>query len=100
MYYDKAGRMTYRILMLSSIALAAPWNGADKNLARLIAQSDSNNEFRETTRFFLPGSPHSRRRSCTCRRESEQSISVDCAPAPWLARCVSETVRAYTSIYR
>ncbi len=37
--------MTYRILMLSSIALAAPWNGADKNLARLLVQSDSNNQF-------------------------------------------------------
>src|SRR6266498_3916689 len=58
MYYDKAGRMTYRILMLSSIALAAPWNGADKNLARLIAQSDSNNQFIVQTGIDEAWLPH------------------------------------------
>ncbi len=50
--------MTYRILMLSSIALAAPWNGADKNLARLIAQSDSNNQFIVQTGIDEAWLPH------------------------------------------
>jgi glycosyltransferase involved in cell wall biosynthesis len=37
--------MTRRILMLSSVPLAAPWNGADKNMARLLAHADPSNHF-------------------------------------------------------
>ncbi|SRR6266498_3130160 len=37
--------MGSRILLMSSIPFAAPWNGADKNLGRLIAQTDSENEY-------------------------------------------------------
>jgi glycosyltransferase involved in cell wall biosynthesis len=35
--------MHKRILMMSSIPFAAPWNGADKNFGRLIAHTDSQN---------------------------------------------------------
>lgn len=37
--------MTHRILMLSSVPLATPWNGADKNMARLLVQADPHNQF-------------------------------------------------------
>lgn len=37
--------MGSRILLMSSIPFAAPWNGADKNLGRLIAQTDTENEY-------------------------------------------------------
>jgi len=37
--------MHYRILMMSSLPLSAPWNGADKNFGRLIAQTDIENEY-------------------------------------------------------
>ncbi len=35
----------HRILMASSVPLAAPWNGADKNLARLLVEFDSANRY-------------------------------------------------------
>lgn len=34
-----------RILVASSVPLAAPWNGADKNLARLLVLRDTRNQF-------------------------------------------------------
>jgi glycosyltransferase involved in cell wall biosynthesis len=34
-----------RILMFGSLPLAAPWNGADKNLARLLVLDDRDNQF-------------------------------------------------------
>ena len=37
--------MGSRILLMSSIPFAAPWNGADKNLGRLIAETDTENEY-------------------------------------------------------
>ena len=37
--------MPYRILMLSSVPLSAPWNGGDKNLARLVVESDLVNSY-------------------------------------------------------
>lgn len=45
MYNLKADLMTHRILMLSSVPLATPWNGADKNLARLLVEADRRNQF-------------------------------------------------------
>jgi glycosyltransferase involved in cell wall biosynthesis len=35
----------YRVLMLSSVPLAAPWNGADKNLARILVHYDQENHY-------------------------------------------------------
>lgn len=35
--------MKRRVLLVSSVPLAAPWNGADKNLARLLATQDLDN---------------------------------------------------------
>jgi glycosyltransferase involved in cell wall biosynthesis len=35
----------HRVLLVSSVPLAAPWNGADKNLARLLAMHDQNNGY-------------------------------------------------------
>ncbi len=37
--------MSFRILIMSSIPLSAPWNGADKNFARLLVQSDPENRY-------------------------------------------------------
>src|SRR5689334_756012 len=37
--------MGSRILLMSSIPFAAPWNGADKNLGRLIVETDTHNEY-------------------------------------------------------
>ena len=34
-----------RVLLVSSVPLAAPWNGADKNLARLLAMYDRDNSY-------------------------------------------------------
>jgi glycosyltransferase involved in cell wall biosynthesis len=41
--------MSFRILMMSSIPLSAPWNGADKNFARLLVQTDQENQYRVNT---------------------------------------------------
>ena len=35
----------YRVLMASSVPLAAPWNGADKNFARLLVEFDRANRY-------------------------------------------------------
>ena len=37
--------MKRRILMASSVPLAKPWNGADKNLANLLVRRDRHNHF-------------------------------------------------------
>ena len=37
--------MRRRVLVVSSVPLAAPWNGADKNLSRLLVRRDRNNDF-------------------------------------------------------
>ena len=34
-----------KVLLVSSVPLAAPWNGADKNLARLLALHDQDNAY-------------------------------------------------------
>lgn len=47
-----------RILMMSSIPLAAPWNGADKNLARLIVRADPQHRYRVQTGQGEPWPPH------------------------------------------
>lgn len=41
--------MTNRILVLSSLPLAAPWNGADKNLAAALVRADAQQTFRVHT---------------------------------------------------
>lgn len=43
-----------RILLVSSVPLAAPWNGADKNLARLLATHDQNNAYIVQSDCFEP----------------------------------------------
>jgi glycosyltransferase involved in cell wall biosynthesis len=42
---DRRGAQVYRILMVGSVPLAAPWNGADKNLARFLIQNDPLHQF-------------------------------------------------------
>lgn len=37
--------MRHRVLVVGSLPLASPWNGADKNLARLLVRRDPDNHF-------------------------------------------------------
>ena len=50
--------MTRRILMVGSVPLAEPWNGADKNFANLLIQWDPNNHYIAQTSLTENWSPH------------------------------------------
>lgn len=49
--------MTRRILMVGSVPLAEPWNGADKNLGSLLVRRDRQNQFIVHTSLDEPWDP-------------------------------------------
>ena len=55
---ERIGNAGRCIVMASSLALAAPWNGADKNLARLLVTADTRNCFVVQTSMAKPWPDH------------------------------------------
>jgi glycosyltransferase involved in cell wall biosynthesis len=62
--------MKRRILMVSSVPLAKPWNGADKNLANLLVRRDRHNHFVVHTSAKEPWDPQSDVTAIRSRRVS------------------------------
>ena len=62
--------MKRRILMASSVPLAKPWNGADKNLAKLLVRRDRHNHFVVHTSAKEPWDPQSDITAIRSRRVS------------------------------